>query len=74
MALTSSVLPKPCFNEAPAKEPGKSPSLCRRCTPRDSFNEAPAKEPGKSRKIMAQHVMRAWRFNEAPAKEPGKRT
>ena len=61
----------PCFNEAPADQPGKCPRLFRMLVKPAGFNEAPADQPGKY-ESTSRCLRRSISFNEAPADQPGK--
>jgi len=45
------LLPRPCFNEAPIHESGKSAASDDSLTSSGCFNEAPIHESGKSKRI-----------------------
>ena len=64
---------RPCFNEAPARWPGKRRSFKRSlASTSSSFNEAPARWPGKRWMCRTGRDDTQTGFNEAPARWPGK--
>ena len=71
VSMTAPSLWRPCFNEAPIHESGKSYQLRQNPRIHQGFNEAPIHESGKFHPCHPT-ASRSPCFNEAPIHESGK--